>query len=91
MSGEWKSVNSLRQIFVVLKFVNSSCYEHYAAYVPSLVKCDAVSEAHDSMWYYYRLGPMDIEPKVRQAQAPRAKRARPTETARAEEVHVFLE
>ncbi|KAG0565479.1 hypothetical protein M758_8G189000 [Ceratodon purpureus] len=32
------------------------------------------------------LGPMDIEPKVRQAQAPRAKRARPTETARAEEV-----
>lgn len=32
------------------------------------------------------LGPMNIEPKVRQAHAPRAKRIRPTEETRAEEV-----
>lgn len=32
------------------------------------------------------LGPMNIEPKVRQAPAPRIKRSRPTETTRAEEV-----
>lgn len=32
------------------------------------------------------LGPMDIEPKVRQAHVPRPKRVRPTEATRAEEV-----
>ena len=44
-----------------------------------------------SYLYFCRLGPMDIEAKVRQAPVARTKRTRPTESTRPEEVCNYLQ